>query len=167
MDKSKYYERIQKLLEDFEFDVYTNGWNDRCLDNKKKEEEAYIKGFEKGSTVNQKMFKDKFKAGCDAIWECARKINDYNNSHMMFEIFDDDFYYGGLDTILKKYSALEVLEKIKNYEINQTKTNCTNYKSCTNCKYNDLEEEEYPCSECTPDVIMYSKWAPIEETKEE
>lgn len=134
MDKSKYYERIQKLLEDFEFDVYTNGWNDKCLDNKKKEEEAFIKGFEKASTVNQKMFKDEFNAGCDAIWECARKINDYNNFHMMFEIFDDDFYYGGLDTILKKYSASEVLEKIKNYEINPTEM------TCTKCKYKDLEE---------------------------
>ena len=150
MDKRKYYERIQKLLEDFEFDVYTNGWNDKCLDNKKKEEEAYIKGFEKGCTTNQKMFKDEFKAGCDAIWECARKINNHNNYQMMINIFGDDFYYGGLDTILKKYSASEVLEKIKNYEINPT--------SCTNCKYKDLEDKEYPCSACTTDRNMYSKW---------
>lgn len=88
--------------------------------------EAYDKGYLKG-----------YKEGLNEAWECARKIHD-----MAKEAAEDDFSrWSFMQPLLKGFSAIEAIAKIKEHEQKQTERRCmsdTEIEQLKDCLANDI-----------------------------
>lgn len=63
--------------------------------------------------------KSAYEKGLETAWEIMEDIASRNYTDpMLNDIFGDDWYYGGIRTCLKDYTALEVINKIKEYREN-------------------------------------------------
>ena len=91
--------------------------------------EAYEEGYESGFVAGhlkaeksgQKFYEDGYKRGLVDAWEAAKKIAlDKEDGGLDTVAYCEIFGYGkGFGTILKKFSASEAIEKIRQYEQKQ------------------------------------------------
>ena len=89
---------------------------------------GYKQGFKDGEDIEQKngavtkveVAKMEYERGLNDAWETARKIVSVGSTDKkMNEIFGDDYYYMSSSAFFNKYSANEVMTKIKEYEKKQ------------------------------------------------
>lgn len=83
---------------------------------------GYAAGYFDGKkTTEDEHYELGYRQGLGELWEAVKKIFLTSSCDLeMNQIFGNDFYYNKYN-ILRKYSAEEVLKKIKTYEENQKK----------------------------------------------
>lgn len=106
----------------------------------------YEQGFEDGKSEAMKSVDNGYKHGAHDAWECARKILDAVVPYDYWDIGSGHH----ISYAIKRYSASEAMQKIKEYE--QQKQN---EKLCDRCKNSKLCELNYPkyvnaCSDFCP-----------------
>ena len=74
--------------------------------------DAYDRGYKQGYKDGELLRDAEYVAGLNKAWECARKIADNPQDKDLCDCFGTT----ALTIILKKYSASEVVDKIKEHE---------------------------------------------------
>ena len=88
--------------------------------------EAYDEGYKEGMqlSIDDAKLKEEYQRGLNDAWECARKIG--SNSMCSLKEMGFDFGQCGVNDynpswfVVKNYSVLECIEKIKQYEPEET-----------------------------------------------
>lgn len=140
----------------------------------------YKRGLEDGSADVKARVKGAYEKGLEDAWECARKILDAGVPYDYWDMGSGHH----ISYAIKRYSASEAMQKIKEYEERQKRDerkvdcevtacyNCVNHndcdyeyekkqkqneKSCGTCKHVMLIDcGAYPCNECPRDTLP--KW---------
>lgn len=116
--------RVKKQMAECIDDVFSRGYATCLAERKDREDKAFQKGYEAGYQQHGKDFVEKgeksYQKGLDDAWEAARKVmvvelkGGMSNKEIR-ECFDDWEWMDSQD-LIRRYSASEIIEKIREYE---------------------------------------------------
>jgi hypothetical protein len=123
---------------------------------------SYNRGYADGlKTGHEGGYRSSYEKGLEDAWECAKKVVlQYVEGGFKIDVFKKIFGESTYQSVLKKYTASETMQKIKEYEERQK----DDEKSCGTCKHvMRIDCGAYPCNECPRDTLP--KWTPKQDEK--
>lgn len=144
-------------------ELLKKAWNEGKTEGIRRAEAEYNKGYADGQadtpfTDTQRAEELAYERGLNDAWECARKIGNNSWTGLTHEIgFKnlDSSINASWDCVMK-YSASEAVEKIKEWEEKQKKTE----RSCSTCADSDKECNDHNLH------CDYSCWTPKQDDTE-